>query len=374
MVQSFFDIENTREFLEDLGRRHERFPYALFEIAKAGEELHREIKLGMELVKKGEDPAKISIGFHSLAEMIDPNQGFVQAKFDEFDLHAYMLALYDDNTRANHYFPKPCRSDLEPIKIGSELEERVQFLPHGKHFYDESVKRINEKPEHLRKFSGKFMDVFNSLYVGNGFRHLGNFINFLNKGQEMHYECDAFVLATGKEAEFLGSIESVKYLGVKSVPEIPRDAENWFFTNGWSSKTDAYLLIFNDGKKPMVAYLNNGISGEAYAEGELLIANKKGERVTSGKSQISQKDNRVMVSDLNDLESGLGDKVLTLLEEHNSYHGLLRAEEEITNLLGKTGFTASEVYVDRGNRRTHSLTSVFKDHASAYQFADQFDM
>ena len=90
--------------------------------------------------------------------------------------------------------------------------------------------------------------------------------------------------------------------------------------------------------------------------------------------QVNHKDNRVRINDLNELETGLGDKVLTLLDGHNSYHGLRRAEEEIKALLGETGFTASEVYVERDNRRTHSLTTIFKNHADAYQFADQFGM
>lgn len=292
MAQSFSDIEDRREYLEDIARRHERFPYALNEV---------------------------------------------------------------EGNPAND---RGCKFDYN----------------HHKHFYDESVKRINEKPRHLREFSGRFMDEFKSIYVGNGFRHLGNFINFLHKGEEMHYECDAFVLPSDKEAEFLASVDSVEYMGKLEIPKISRDAENWFFTNGWSREHDAYQLNFNDGKKPMIAYLANTISGEAYREGELLIANKEGEKVTSGTSQISYKDDKVMISDLNQLEKGLGDKVQTLMEGHNSIYGLRKAEEEITGLLTESGFSPDEIYVDTGNRRIKAITTVFRDHASAYQFADQFDM
>lgn len=292
MKPNFFDIETKREELEDLSKRHKRFPYELNEV-------------------KG-DPA---------------NDG--RCKFD---------------------------------------------YNHHKRFYDESVKRINEKPKHLREFSGRFMDVFNCLYVGNGFRHLGNYINFLHKGQEMIFECDAFVLPEEKEAAFLDSVKSVEYMGKLEVPEISRDAKNWFFTNGWSRKHDAYLLSFNDGKEPMFAYLANTISGEAYKEGELLIANEKGKRVLSPKNGIEKHlvDNKVMIDDLNELETGLGDKVLKLVEGHNSYGALNRAIEEITGLLTETGFTPDEIYVDKGGRRKKSLTTVFRDDASAYQFADQW--
>jgi len=192
MKPTFFYIEKNREELEDLGRRHERFPYALNE---ANKRTHR-------------------------------------------------------------------------------LKEDFDYS-HHKYFYDKSVKLINEKPRHLREFSGRFMDVFNCLFVGNGFRHLENNINFLQEGQDMIFKHDSFVLPEEKELEFLASIDTVEYMGKHEVPKIPHDAKNSFFTNGWSQEHDAYLLSFNDGKKPMFAYISDTIYGEAYSEGELLIANEK---------------------------------------------------------------------------------------------------
>ena len=222
------------------------------------------------------------------------------------------------------------------------------------------------------------MDEFKSLFVGMGFRHLGNYINFLKKGQDMVYELDAFVLPGEKEAQFLNSVESVDSLGIRPVPKIPEDAQNWFFTNGWGSETEAFRLYFNDGKKPMTAYLLDTIHGKAYTSGELLIENKEGENVigpnpTEGDIKY-QKDNRIMVDDLNKLESGLGDKVSQLLESHQSIEGLRRAEREISDLLGQNGFTTSEVFVEGGNRRRYSLDRSFRNDARGYQFADQFDM
>ena len=160
---SFFEIEDRREYLEDFGRRHERFPYSLLEIAKAGQKWFAWIKEAQRKVKKGKSPKEIKVWWHSLEELQDPDHGFVQAVAKQFDLHAYMAALYDDNTRAAHFFPKPGRSDLEPVKVGSELEERVRFLDTGKFFTNKHMALINEKPKHLREFSGRFMNVFDSL-------------------------------------------------------------------------------------------------------------------------------------------------------------------------------------------------------------------
>jgi hypothetical protein len=369
MSQSFFDIENRREYLEDTGRRHERFPYRLWKIAKAGESLHKEIRNRLATQDKagGNYPP-------SLSELIDAEHGFIQAHFDKFDVNLYTLALYNDEIREKHFFPKPVRVDLEPIKRNSRLESPIESLHHNKTFYERSVRRINEKPKHLREFSGKFMDVFKCLYVGNGFRCLGNYINFLRKGRGMKYECEAFVLPAEDEAEFLNSVKSVRYIGVKPIPKIPRSGENWFFTNGWPSKTDAFLLIFNDGKKPMVAYLNRDYEG-----GILLVENRAGEDVVRGKDEQqrriveSQRENKIMAKDLNELESGLGDKIMQLLKSHRSYPSFLKVKEKITSLLNGIGFTPSEIYVRKSNRRTPSLATIFEDLADSYQCADQFD-
>lgn len=254
---SFHDLESTRERLEDLSRRHERFPYALWEVAEAGQNTFSEIK-------------KAQAG-KSLDTLWHRRHGrFVQEDREDFDLHDYMLSLYDDDMRACHYFPQPIRSDLEPIKVGSELEERVKFLETGRHFTHAHSARVNEKPRHLREFSGKFMDVFRSLYVGNGFRHCSSHINFFKRYPGTHYADDAYVLDHEKEKEFVESITSVRYLGNQKVPSIPRNAENWFFTNGWSREHPAFLLERGE-QAPVTAYLANTINGEAYREGELLV-------------------------------------------------------------------------------------------------------
>jgi hypothetical protein len=277
---SFFDIERKREYLEDFSKRHERFPYALWKVAKAGEEWFNWIKMAQQKAKEdGKSPKDVKVWWRSLEELQDPEYGFVQANAEQFDLHSYMEALYDDKIRATHYFPQPCRSDLEPIKVGSELENRVQFLKTGEFYTNKHIGTVNEKPKHLREFSGRFMDIFKSLHVGNGFRHCSNHINFLEQYDGTYYKDDAYVLDAKKEKEFVDSVKSVTYIGLKKVPEIPRDAENWFFTNGWSSHHPAFLLEFENARPPkrppMIAYLSNGIWGQAYEEGELLISEQK---------------------------------------------------------------------------------------------------
>ena len=254
---SFHDLENTRERLEDWSRRHERFPYELLEVAEAGQNTFSEIK---------EAKAR-----KSLDTLWHRRHGrFVQEDREDFDLHDYMLSLYNDDVRKCHYFPQPLRSDLEPIKVGSELEKRVKFLETEKYFTHAHSAHVNRKPRHLREFSGKFMDVFRSLYVGNGFRHGSNHINFFERYPGTHYANNAFVLDQEKEKEFVESITSVTYLGKLKVPSVPRNAENWFFTNGWSREHPAFRLDRGD-QAPVTGYLANTINGEAYREGELLV-------------------------------------------------------------------------------------------------------
>ncbi|GBE20111.1 hypothetical protein BMS3Abin17_00846 [archaeon BMS3Abin17] len=374
MGQSFVDIEERREYLEDLGRRHERFPDELNEVAEKAEEFFYDVKKGLDKVAKGANPNEVSIGyFRSLPECVnlDNIPGYLME--DEFDIHKYMDALYVDKNQGNTYFPAPLRSDLWPAIRDSEQNERQNNSHHGEGFVEESIRRINEKPKHLREFSGRFIDTFGTIFVGNGFRHTSNNLNFLMKGEGMEYENNAFVLSEEDEAKFLASIKSVEYLEFRDIPKISEDAQNWFFTNGWSKQHQAYRLNFDDGRDPLIAYMHNSISGEAYREGELLIANQEGTPVLGSSDRKVTLDSKLMVKDLNELGSGLGDNILRLLDGHNSYGGLNRRIEEINGLLAETGFTPDEIYVDRGGRRTKSLTTVFRDHASAYQFADQFD-
>jgi len=59
---SFFDIERKREYLEDFSRRHERFPYALWEVAKAGEEWFNWIKMAQQKAKEeGKSPKDVKV-------------------------------------------------------------------------------------------------------------------------------------------------------------------------------------------------------------------------------------------------------------------------------------------------------------------------
>jgi hypothetical protein len=271
---SFFELEDRREFLEDFSRRHERFPYKLSKVAEAGEKWFIRIKEAQKEAKEGKSPKEIEVWHRSLEELQNSKCGFVQAELEQFNLHSYMEALYDDRVRATHYFPEPLRSDLEPIKIGGELENRVQFLKTGEFYMRRHVETLNEKPKHLREFSGRFMNVFRSLHVGNGFRHISNHINFLEKYDGTYYADDAYIFGLDKEKEFVNSVKNVIHLGLKKIPEISRNAQNWFFTNGWSRYHPAFLLEF-ENRKPMIAYLSNGIWGQAYEEGELLIAEQR---------------------------------------------------------------------------------------------------
>lgn len=263
---SFFDIERKRMWLEDFGKRHERYPHKLSRVAQEGKEYFAWLK---EQQKKVEDGSSTAHTPEMIQSFVDE---FVQARNESFELHSYMISLYDDEVRKSGHWPGLCRSDLEPIKVGGELENRVEFLKTGEFYTTKHINFVNAKPQHLREFSGKFMDVFRSLHVGNGFRHIANHINFLKKYVGTHYEDNAFVLDIQEEKEFVEAVKSVKYVGMKKLPRIPHNAENSFFTNGWSQFHPAFILEFSDDRWPlMIAYLSNGIHGQAYEEGELLV-------------------------------------------------------------------------------------------------------
>jgi hypothetical protein len=264
---SFFDVEEKRMLLEDLGKRHERYPCKLSEVARESKEYFLWLK---EQQRKAEVDGASPYTPEALQRLMDE---FIQSRNAEFELHSYMLSLYNDEVRKNGHWPGVCRSDLEPIKVGSELENRVTFLKTGEHCTTNHINFVNAKPQHLREFSGRFMDVFRSLHVGNGFRHGSNHINFLKEYAGTHYQDNAFVLDTPEEKQFVEAVKSVKYVGMKKLPRIPHNAENWFFTNGWSHSHPTFILEFSDDKWPsMIAYLSNGIHGQAYEEGELLVA------------------------------------------------------------------------------------------------------
>ena len=262
---SFFDAESRREYLEDLGRRHERFPYKLSKIAQAGKSYFHWLRKTRQEFEDGKSLYKSDAVEKFVRE-------FVQANAERFDLHSYMEALYDDKIR--YYFPELLRYDLEPIKVGRELENRVGFLKTGEFHTLEHVSHVNAKPQHLREFSGKFMNAFRSLHVGNGFRHCSSHINFLEGYEGAHYQDNAYVLDPAQEKEFVESVKSVSYIGIREIPKISQNAENWFFTNGWSQQHPTFILEF-ENRRPMIAYLSNGIFGQAYEEGELLIAEQK---------------------------------------------------------------------------------------------------
>ena len=86
----------------------------------------------------------------------------------------------------------------------------------------------------------------------------------------------------------------------------------------------------------------------------------------------TQSPNTFTLADLNQLSSGLGDKIQRLMESHTTFYRYCEVRDEVTGLLKQLCLETKDVYVERGLASRLTVDEAFGNFARNYQFRDQW--
>ena len=92
------------------------------------------------------------------------------------------------------------------------------------------------------------------------------------------------------------------------------------------------------------------------------------------KERILIPSNKFTLQDLNELNSGLGERIFGILERTQGYSSMLSAQSEVEKLLQKENLSPQDIFVERGLVEGLTISEAYSNAAKNYPFMDQLGM